>query len=281
MKNPRWLLNFKYNVFSQNGEDGIIEKILDIIPDKNKFCVEFGAWDGVFLSNTRNLILNRGYSAVLIEADKEKFKELKNNYIYNPSVITLNKFVGFNNNDNLDIILKDVSIPVDFDFLSIDVDGNDYHIWNAIQYYKPKLVCIEYNPTIPVEIDFVQPADYSINQGCSLLSLVRLGKAKGYELISTCFVNAFFVKKEYFSLFDITDNSPEALQTHSDFITYIFWGYDGTIFLRGFKKSIWHHGLELDETKIQLLPPDLRKYPECYTNEEKELYQRWLEKTKK
>nr|VFK56242.1 MAG: hypothetical protein BECKTUN1418F_GA0071002_10832 [Candidatus Kentron sp. TUN]VFK61659.1 MAG: hypothetical protein BECKTUN1418D_GA0071000_115613 [Candidatus Kentron sp. TUN]VFK62495.1 MAG: hypothetical protein BECKTUN1418E_GA0071001_10812 [Candidatus Kentron sp. TUN] len=68
-RDPTWLLEYRRNVYSQTGEDGIIEKILDIIPRNDKWCVEFGAWDGSFLSNTRHLIEHKGFSAVLIEAE--------------------------------------------------------------------------------------------------------------------------------------------------------------------------------------------------------------------
>ena len=70
--------SFKRDVFSQNGEDGVLEAILDLIPkqDLRKLVVEFGAWDGINFSNTYNLILNHGFSAILIESNKQRFKEL-------------------------------------------------------------------------------------------------------------------------------------------------------------------------------------------------------------
>lgn len=281
MKKPTWLLDFKYDRFSQHGEDGIIEKILEILPEKDRYCVEFGAWDGIAMSNTRNLIINKGYSAVLIEGDSAKFEELKRNYAENPNVITMNRFVGFGEDDNLDQILKDTPVPVDFDFLSIDIDGNDYHVWKAIKKYRPKVVCIEFNHTIPTEVEFVQQPDHSINQGASLLSLVKLGKEKGYELVATTLVNAFFVRKELFPLFEIEDNRPETLRTNLDYVTYIFLGYDGTLFLRGYRKSPWHEGLELDESKMQILPDFLRKYPQNYNELEEKLYREYLQLLKK
>jgi hypothetical protein len=136
---PEWLLKFKDNTYSQTGEDGIIKKILEILPEKDQWCVEFGAWDGVFLSNTRNLIEQDGYHAVLIEGSKKKYADLCRNYANSEKVVALNNLVGFSDADNLDQILKDTPIPTNFDFLSIDVDGNDYHIWKAVSRYRPKL----------------------------------------------------------------------------------------------------------------------------------------------
>ena len=262
-RSPTWLLDYQQNVHSQTGEDGIISKILDLIPQRDKWCVEFGAWDGLYLTNTRNLI-TKGYSAVLIEADKNKFLELRNNYAQNEHVIALNKLVGFNEVDNLDRILESTSIPYDFDLLSIDIDGNDYHAWKAIAKYRPKVVVIEFNPTIPTQIRFVQAPDPSINQGSSLLSLVELGKAKGYELVSVLEFNAFFVRQEFYPMFQIESNAPDVLRTNLGAITYFFSGYDGTIFLRGNCMLPWH-GVELNEHKIQYLPKCLRIFGGNYT----------------
>ncbi|MFH1562464.1 MAG: hypothetical protein ABIF11_03470 [Nitrospirota bacterium] len=276
MKNdPTWLLNFKSDTYSQAGEDGIIEKILDVLPKKDKWCVEFGAWDGVSCSNTRNLIENHDYSAILIEGNKTTFKELQKNYSQNPKVITINRFVGFDEANNLDRILKDTPIPIDFSFLSIDIDGNDYHVWKSMSKYEPKLICIKFNPTIPTEVRFVQPPNPSINQGASLLSLIELGKEKGYELVSVLPFNAFFVKSEYYPLFQIEDNKPEILRTNLNDITYLFIGYDGKVFLIGAKKLPWH-GIELKESNIQPLPKFLRKYPDNYSKIEKKIFPVYL-----
>lgn len=274
-KSPTWLLDYKYNVYSQTGEDGIIEKILEMLPHNDKWCVEFGAWDGMHLSNTRNLIEKKNYSAIFIEGDPGKFRELEKNYSHTEKIITINKWVGFNDRDNLDTILKSTPTPQKFDFLSIDIDGNDYHAWKVVSEYQPKVVCIEFNHTIPTEVRFVQPADFSVSQGSSLLSLVELGKEKGYELVSVLPFNAFFVRSEYYSLFQIEDNRPEILRTYLLNITYIFAGYDGTIFLRGYRKLIGHT-IDLKEYKIQHLPKFLRKSPEKYGKIERFMFKFFL-----
>jgi hypothetical protein len=270
-KHPTWLLDCQANVFSQAGEDGVIEKILELLPDKNHWCVEFGAWDGILYSNTRNLIVNKKYSAVLIESDREKFKVLEKNYSQYPGVVTVNRFVGFGNHDHLDMILEDTAIPKEFDFLSIDIDGNDYHVWKAAENYHPKVVCIEFNPTIPTEVNFVQSADQTVTQGCSLSALTELGMNKGYELVSVLPFNAIFVRKEYFPIFEISDNSPGVLRTHTQAITYMFSGYDGRIILRGHRRNDWHN-IEISEDAVQILPRFLRKYPLSYNKVEKFLF---------
>lgn len=275
---PNWLLHFKRDVHSQTGEDGIIERILESLPSNDNWCVEFGAWDGVFLTNTRHLILSKGFSAVLIEADKDKFRELQRNYAQQGSrVITLNRFVGFCAADSLDRILSDTPIPHDFDLLSIDIDGNDYHVWKRVELYHPKVVVIEFNPTIATEVEFIQEADPSLNQGASLLSLVKLGKEKGYELICVLPFNAFFVRKQYFHLFQLESNEPQVLRTDLSAITHMFLGYDGKLFLRGACKMPWHD-MALNESKMQPLPSFFRKYPGNYTRFKKFLFTifRWF-----
>jgi len=262
-KPNRWLNKFAKDITSQYGEDGIIEKVLEVIGDNNKWCVEFGVWDGKHYSNTFNLIKNKDYSAVLIEGDARKFRDLLKTYEGNRKVIPINVFVGFEKEDGLDALLKTTGIPIDFDLLSIDIDGNDYHVWEAVQCYRPKIAVIEHNPTIPSVVEFVQARDMRISQGSSLLSIDKLAKLKGYELVATTRTNAIFVDSKYFGLFGIKDNSPEVMRTDESGITYIFNGYDGTVFIRGRGKLGWH-GISYKESRMQQLPKWLREYPDNY-----------------
>jgi hypothetical protein len=263
-KSDTWLLDHSASTYSQYGEDGIVEAILSILPERDCWCVEFGAVDGRHLSNTRNLIDHKNYSAVLIEASKKHYKDLVKNYSSNNRITTINRFVGFKDKDNLDTILKDTQIPLDFDFLSIDIDGNDYHVWNAMAHYAPKIVCIEFNQTIPNEVAFIQAADPNVNQGSSLSALVKLGKEKEYELVCVTGGNAIFVRTQYFRLFEIENNSPENLRVDVSAVTHLFVGYDGTVFLRGQGVLPWHEKIPVSHSRIQNLPRFLRKYPKNY-----------------
>src|SRR5258707_3317066 len=100
-----WLLQHCRDVHSQSGEDGVIAKCLEILPARDRWCVEFGAWDGLHLSNTANLLLNGGYSAVLIEADKTKFEKVRRNYSHHTKVMPVNRCVGFGPGAALDSLL--------------------------------------------------------------------------------------------------------------------------------------------------------------------------------
>jgi hypothetical protein len=259
---------------SASPESEIVASILKTLPNCDRWCCEFGAWDGIHLSNTRDLIVGGGYSAVLIEGSPSKAAELRANYHDRPQVIPMQAFVGFTAADGLDSLLRPTPIPRDFDFLSIDVDGNDWHIWRAIEHYRPKLVCIEFNPTIPTEVRFVQPADPAVSQGASLLSLVELGREKGYELAAATAGNAFFVTAELFPLLGIRDNRPETLRTDLFAVTYIFSGYDGSVHLAGHQRLLWHH-LPMRVAWVQQLPAWLRKFPPNYRPWQWWLFRLW------
>ena len=258
MKKSQWLDEFEEKVFSQRGEDGKIAKILETIGENDKWCVEFGAWDGIFNSNVWRLIKEKNYKSVMIEGAAEKHQQLVQNVKELP-VIPVCAFVGMEKSNCLDHILEKTDIPLNFDVLSIDIDGNDYHVWKQIQKYRPKLLVIEFNPTIPNEVEFVQEPIPHLNQGSSAKSLVLLGKEKGYELVTTTLNNLFFVDRKYFAKFEISDNSLAALRTDMSRVTYLFSGYDGTIFVRGFGK-LDLHGLPFNEKRMQMIPQFLRGY---------------------
>ena len=261
--NNKWLLDHAKNQNSQSGEDGIIEKALEVIGDTTGWCVEFGAWDGRHLSITYDLIASKEYSAVLIEGSAARYADLCRNFNDNERVHPVCAFVGFTADDGLESILTKTKIPQDFDLLSIDIDGNDYHVWSAVSNYRPRIVVIEYNPTIPSTIEFVQPADMSVNQGSSILALKLLGRNKGYELISITDNNCIFVRSEFLDLFGIEDNSVAAIRPNEDLVTHIFSGFDGTIFLSGCKKLPWID-FPLLESRLQQVPRWLRQFPSNY-----------------
>jgi len=253
------LREFCRNVTSQCGEDGIIEKIFDIVGMKNQYCVEFGAWDGKLYSNTWNLINHHGWAGLLIEADDKKFKELKTRYAGSDHVGTLNTLVETAGERSLDAILAKAGAPRDLDFLCIDVDGIDWHIWNSLTNFEPRLILAEFNPTVPNDVIFIQDDDASINRGASLLAFIELGKSKGYELVASTDWNGFFVKKELFPYFGIKDNDIDAMHDTAHYESRLFQCYDGTLVLAGCKKLLWSN-VEFDQEDIQVLPVSHRKF---------------------
>jgi len=257
-----WLLDYRRDVTSQCGEDGILQKIFELIGERGKVCVEFGAWDGRLLSNTHALITQRGWSGYLIEANAERFRELQQTYHGNPRVTPIQRFVRLAKGEGtLDEILAEHRCPEEIDLLSIDIDGNDYHVWRSMAKPSARVVVIEFNPTVPNDVLFVQDASFEVNQGCSLAALVELGKEKGYELVCATRYNAIFVRREYFPLFNIRDNSPDALY-RPEMDGRIFHGFDGTIHVVGMPGLMWH-GVPVGETELQVLPKSQRVYPDA------------------
>jgi len=272
----RWLSRYASDVTSQRGEDGIIAKALSLLPERTFWCVEFGAWDGKLYSNTYDLIRSHNYRGVLIEADPVRFHDLEVTHGASGRNVLLNAFVGFSESDSLDILLSRCDIPKKFDLLSIDIDGNDYHVWEAFKEYRPKLVVIEYNPTLSNSALFVQKKDPRTKHGSSPASLVELARRKGYELIATTEFNLLFVSHEHYGAYGIADNSL-ALMRDDSRVPHIFVGYDGHVFLSeenipGAIALPWHH-LALKEADVQVLPKRLQKYPDQYTRIENFLYQ--------
>lgn len=253
------LLQFSKNVTSEHGEDGILEHIFSVIGEGTRSCVELGALNGKHGSNVWRLIKEKQWFGVLIEADHTYFEILKKEYS-GTHTTCLNRFISFEGESALDMVFRETSISKTFDLLSLDIDGNDYHVWESLKNYIPRVAVIEFNPSIPNDVHFVQPRDMGVQQGSSLRAIVELGKKKGYELVAVTETNALFVLRELFSKFNIHDNSIDTLHTDSTFETRLFQLYDGTLKITGNTNLIWHR-VPIDEHKLQVLPLWRRVYP--------------------
>lgn len=206
------LNRYAYNVNSQNGEDGIIEYIFEKIEIKSCFAVEFGGWDGIYLSNIRNFVLSNDINALFIEGDPGKVQEGRRNYKENYKVAFANEWVGVRKNKKLDLILEEHHVPKELDLLSIDIDGYDYWVWESLKKYRPRVVIIEFNPATTNEVVMINPDNESLLYGSSPLAMVELGKRKGYELAAVTNCNCIFVVSEEFEKLGIVDNSLEYLR---------------------------------------------------------------------
>jgi len=181
------LATHERRVYSQFGEDGVIERIFECIGATNRYFVEFGASDGIAVSNTANLRLHHGWSGLLMEGNPKHRSDL----IVQAKVDA----------ENIETLFERHEVPRVFDLLSIDIDGNDYWVWDAIRRFTPRVVVIEYNiffglhqsKTMAYRADHVW--DKSTYHGASLAALHKLGRSKGYSLVWTesYSPNAFFV----------------------------------------------------------------------------------------
>ena len=274
MANTYKILN-EYNekIYSQFGEDGIIKEILNRIEIENldKYCVEFGARDGIADSNTYNLIKNHDYKAVLIEGDKKYFKKLCKNFT-SDKIIKLNNFIDFYGENSLDNVLKKTQVPKNFDFLSIDIDGCDYFIFESMELYRPKIVCIEFNHLIPNEVEFIQEKNFNIKQGTSALSLINLAKNKDYLLVGCTLSNLFFVDRVYEKqVLGDSEINIDKIRSDKKIKNIIFPAYDGSLHTTLPVEISWHK-LKISSKKLQILPFFLRKFPDDYSGTQKILF---------
>ncbi len=251
---------------SQHGEEGILAAVLGRLGvARQGWCVEFGACDGIVHSNTRFLVRDRDWSAVYLERNTAMFRDLAALYAERAGVFTLHDAVGWGEEDGLDALLARTPIPPEFDLLVIDIDGNDYHVWEACRRHRPRVVMIEFNATVPPQVAYMTPPE--VGDSASLRSLCELGRTKGYELVCVHGGNAVFVRRAYFDRFRIPDNRPEAMfRVESEM--RLAQGYDGTLHLAGrtFMQWQWEDaadgvakGLSIHPQDIQVLPVALQR----------------------
>lgn len=188
---------FEQKIFSQNGEDGIIHKIFECIGIETGYYVEFGVESGTEC-NTRALREIHGWHGLMMDGSNQNAE------------INLQK--EFITAENINQLFSKHSVPKRFDLLSIDIDYNDFYVWNAISHkYNPRVVVIEYNAThLPHEdkVSVYNPThmwDQTNYFGASILALKRLGNKKGYTLVyaDNMGVNLFFIKSSILKKFNV------------------------------------------------------------------------------
>jgi hypothetical protein len=263
-----WLAKHAKVVTSQDGEDGTIAKIFEVLGVKSGWCVEFGAWDGHRDSNTWNLVKNLGWKAVYIEPHPDGFAALKRNYADVADVHCINDIIEVEGPRSLDATLARTPLPKEFDFLVIDVDGMDYFIWRSLQNYRPKIVSIEFNRYIQADVNFHKWNNEQVEASASLAALADLAKEKGYDLIAVVGNNAFMARADLYPKFNIPDNRPISMfQNMRE--TKLFQGYDGNLFLTGHRHFFWRHQIdekghfdviEIHDEDVQVLPKGLRVF---------------------
>lgn len=211
-------------VFSQWGEDGIIQFLINKIDIPNKIFIEFGV-ENYTESNTRFLLQNNNWSGLVIDGSEDNVSYIKNDPIY--WRYNLKAQCAFINRENINRLISENGISGDIGLLSIDIDGNDYWVWEAINCVQPRIVVCEYNSifgpyakvTIPYESRFQRPkAHYSnLYYGASIAALTKLANRKGFSLVgsNTSGNNAFFVRNDL--LGHMKTSTPEEAYVKSQF----------------------------------------------------------------
>jgi hypothetical protein len=198
----RYLNSFEFSVFSQNGEDGILEEIFNRIGVTNKYFVEIGVQEGSECNSS--FLFLKGWEGLWIEADPKMLPNIEKYFSTMLNQGRLSVVNEFASPDNIERLLSQSSAPNEPDLLSIDIDGNDYWVWQSIDKSKPRVLVIEYNSSIPpthpwiMEFNPSHRFDLTTHFGASLKSLQQLGDRKGYSLVGCDFTgtNAFFVRSD-------------------------------------------------------------------------------------
>jgi hypothetical protein len=193
------LTRYELRVFSQNGEDGVLAEIIRRTGAPGRSFVEFGAADGV-QNNCALLADVLGWSGLFMDGGHEESASLRHRYAANERVVTAQAMIT---PANVESLFATHGVPSEPDVLSIDVDGSDYWIWEAIEAYRPRIVVIEYNGSVEPGRKLVQPRDAGPWQqtdyyGASIEALMALGERKRYRLVHSELTgnNAFFVRDD-------------------------------------------------------------------------------------
>lgn len=195
----------EFKVFSQWGDDGIIQYLIHLLSIQPRCFIEFGVED-YYESNTRFLLMHNNWEGLVIDSDHRNILQIQNSEFYWRHALTA--VCDFVRRDNVNGIFEQHGFVGDLGILSIDIDGNDYWIWDAISVVQPQLVIIEYNSvfgathaiTIPYDPEFQRTRAHHSNLyfGASLKAMFQLGEAKGYAFIGTNSAgnNAYFVRRD-------------------------------------------------------------------------------------
>ena len=201
------LQDAEFSVFSQFGEDGIIQYLiqeLGITREESTF-IEFGVQDYTE-SNTRFLLMNNNWNGLIFDGSKESMDYVRNqNFYWRHNLIAANAWI---NRDNINELIGDNGFSGNIGILSIDIDGNDYWVWEKIEIVNPLIVVVEWNSlfgsdhaiSIPYDPNFQRAqAHYShLFWGASISAFSHLAKRKGYSLLcsNTAGNNLFFVRND-------------------------------------------------------------------------------------
>lgn len=199
------LADYEFKVFSQWGEDGIIQHLIREVPIVHRTFIEFGVED-FMESNCRYLLMNDNWQGFVIDGSDANIARLRNAYFYWKH--DLRSIAAFVTAENIDSLLRSAGFDEDLGLLSIDIDGVDFWVLQAIECVRPRILVAEYNAlfgadriiTVPYDPAFQRSRKHYSNlyYGASLGAMTALAMARGYDLVGTNSVgsNAFFVRRD-------------------------------------------------------------------------------------
>jgi hypothetical protein len=202
---PRSLREAEFKVFSQFGDDGIIQYLIHSLAPLPDSFVEFGV-ENYRESNTRFLLLNNNWRGLVFDGNQECIDQIQHDEIYWRHTLTARH--AWITRDNINDLIRDSGFTGEIGLLSIDIDGNDYWVWEKLDAVDPAITIVEYNsifgPDLAVTILYDPKFDrhkahYSGQfWGASLSALNLLAKRKGYSLVgcNSAGNNAYFIRND-------------------------------------------------------------------------------------
>jgi hypothetical protein len=197
---PRRLLRYEHPVCSQHGEDGVIREIFRRVGTTDRTFAEVGVGDGK--ENNTVFLLSQGWKGFWIDGSPQFLEALEKTHEADQGY--LKSLVSLVTRENVASLFQRLGVPREFDLLSLDIDQNTYYIWEGLRDYRPRVVVVEYNASIPCDLDWKvkyvpdRMWDGTHNYGAGLKAFENLGRELGYSLVGCEFtgVNAFFVRDD-------------------------------------------------------------------------------------
>lgn len=224
LQKPKDFNDYEYQVYSQWGEDGLIQYLIQNIAIDRPIFVEFGV-EKYTESNTRFLLINNNWSGLVIDGSEQNIQHIKSDPIYWRH--NLKAECAFIDKDNINSLIQKNGISGDIGLLSVDIDGNDYWVWAAIYVINPRIVICEYNSlwgnkeavTTPYDKGFFRTTAHHSNlyYGASITAFTELANSKGYSLVGANKAgnNIFFVRNDL--LQNLTVVTPQQAWVESQF----------------------------------------------------------------
>lgn len=223
----RGLHQYEYSLLSQNGEDGILRFLFSEIGFESRRFVEFGF--GAHQCNSLRLILHENFTGLLMDGSRENC-EFFRIAAAKRGISGVDAVCTFLTRENLDELILAHGVSGEIDFLSLDVDGNDYWFWETLQSISPRVVCIEYNAGIGSTLSWTVPYDPQFERfakhpsgffhGASLTAMEELGRRKGYRLVGcdSTGTNAFFLRDDVAAPRIPTLSAADAYRPHGNWL---------------------------------------------------------------
>ncbi|MEX2219559.1 MAG: hypothetical protein WD749_12470 [Phycisphaerales bacterium] len=194
----------EFKVHSQFGEDGVIQFLIHHVPIENRSFIEFGV-EAYTEANTRFLLVNDNWSGLILDANQGQIESVKRELL--ARLYDLTALCSFITKENVNALFSGAGFTGDIGLLSVDIDGNDYWVWEAIDAVSPRIVAVEYNSVfglLPVTIPYQPTFSYrqahptGLYCGAGLAALCHLAKRKGYRFVGSTSIglNAFFVRED-------------------------------------------------------------------------------------